>query len=336
MRWSVVLLVACRGSSSVPAPSPGSGSAIAAVPLPPPPPPDRAYVADASGLVEVTPATNEVKVIAPGNVTWCNVDARANVVWYVTDGGLVAFDLGDRTSIPIIKGDLSNLEPIIDWGNEQLGGENRLEFDVGLQLAMTGTPATKQVMGCDGDAAFSCYEEDGKTPTKQVAELQHRAQKLAFADPAAVAKLAARGAHRSLWSPPPMPPAAPKPPAIAKARCSAQPDDCGKLVAIPGSALWLVVTANSQGDFFHETRELWDPATGEFLQGSAAGVTRAKHPAANTDELEDLAGMRVSPVGLSHAGLVFDATHVIYAPKELGRTCGWSSGGWRVKWGGEP
>jgi hypothetical protein len=329
----LVVLVGCQ-SSSPPAPSP-----------PPPPKPiaidaavvvdtaDRAYVSDATGLVEVSPTASNV--IVPGAIAMCNVDARANVVWYQTDDGLFAFDLSSRKSIPIIKHDIGDIEPIIDWGNEKLGGENPLAFQVGISLDMA-KQTLSMVMGCEGDAAVYCFEDDGKTPTKAVKQKQKLAKKLALVDPAAVAQLAARGQSRSLWSPPPMPQVAPKPPKLDATRCTEIPEDCGKLTAIPGSSLWLLTTANSRGDYFHETRELWDPATGELVKATPTGVTRKQTPAGDDEYTSDYANLRVSTRGaLSFEGFVFDPKRVIYAPKDSGKTCGWSSGGWRVKWGGE-
>jgi hypothetical protein len=329
-RWITLAVIASCQSSHEPQPQQQQAPAKpidAAVPLV-----DHAYVVDASGLVEVSPRSSQV--IVPGDVSWCNADARANVIWYETPAGVFAFDLQTRASIPIIKGSLEEVEPIIDWGPERLGGENKLELRVGIAIGM-GSASLAMETGCEGDAAVYCFEDDGKTPTKDLAAQQQVAKHLALVDPSAIARLAARGASRSLWTPPPMPRVAPKPPKLDKTRCHEDPDACGALLAIPGSSLWLVTTENSRGDYFHETRDLWDPATGEFVKATGSGVARSLQPSADDEITTDYAGMRVSPAGLSHDGLVFDPHRVIYAPKEFGKTCGWSSGGWRIKWGGE-
>ena len=58
-------------------------------------------------------------------------------------------------------------------------------------------------------------------------------------------------------------------------------------------------------------------------------LVRAKVPQGESGPEFD--GLRSSPAGLfSLRGIVFDATHVLYAPREMGRTCGFASGGWRV------
>jgi hypothetical protein len=278
-------------------------------------------------------------VIVPGEVSWCNADARANVVWYETPAGVFAFDLQTRASIPIIEGSLEEVEPIIDWGpfgnvDERLGGENKVELRVGIAIGM-GSASLAMETGCEGDAAVYCFEDDGKTPTKDLAAQQKIAKHLALVDPSAIARLAARGASRSLWSPPPAMQSWANPPAIDKARCTEIAEACGTKQAIPGSSLWLVTTANSRGDYFHETRELFDPATNEFVKATGSGMVRSKSPSRDDELTTDYAGMRVSPAGLSHDGFVFDPRRVIYAPKDFGKTCGWSSGGWRIKWGGE-
>jgi hypothetical protein len=133
-----------------------------------------------------------------------------------------------------------------------------------------------------------------------------------------------------LWSPPPVPTKAPKSPKVPTAQCSEEPGDCGKLTAIPGSSLWLVTTANSRGDFYSETRELYDPATGEFVRFTGTALERSKTPVGEGADWQDL---RISPSGTFTAlGAVFTATKVLHGPalEDSGRTCGWANGGWRI------
>lgn len=298
---------------------------------------ERAFVSDASGLVEVSTAGGS-QVVAPA-AAWCSVDARANVVWYVDAGGLHAFDLTDRRSRAIIRGALGELEVIVDWGaRQQLGGESELLFDVGAAIKLTGTPAIEVRMGCDGDRAVYCFENgEQENPTAAVADLQRRAGNLKLADPAYVASLARRGQQGSLWTPPPMPPPMPKKkPTVDRKQCTEDASRCGQLTAIPASPLWLVHTANSRGDYYHETRELWDPATGEYVRPGGGKLVRTKKPPAGTGGESDYRGMRVSPSGvLSHGGAVFDAAKVYYQPKVTEDdgapvSCGWVGGGWRI------
>lgn len=329
-----------RPSTSEPGPGPGNQASPAAPPPSAPVPAlsgdgVRAFVADATGLVEVS-TSGDSQVIAPA-VSWCAVDARASVVWFAGAGGLHAFDLADRRTRMIIQGELADLEPIIDWGEQQLGGENRLAFEVGAALRLTGeTPVIEVEMGCDGDMATYCFEDDLETPLAHVAEKQLRVGTLTVADPAYVATLASRGKQGSLWSPPPVPPATPKKkPRVDRAQCSEDPAACGTLTAIPASPLWLVQTANSRGDFYHETRTLWDPATGEFLRQDGDRLVRSRTPPPSTDADTDYAGLLVSPSGaLSFGGAVFDVAKVHYAPQDrpdaASISCGFTDGGWRI------
>jgi hypothetical protein len=76
---------------------------------------DRAYVADASGIAEIDPATGAVAVVAQGGA-WCSVDARAHVLWFTSDDGLSAVDLTTRKASLVVQGALGQVQPIIDWG----------------------------------------------------------------------------------------------------------------------------------------------------------------------------------------------------------------------------
>lgn len=293
---------------------------------------ERAFISDDSGLVEVA-LTGTSQVITPSAIEWCSVDARGKVVWFVTEQGLRAFDLVDRRIRPILDADLSDIEILIDWGDQKLGGEDPLEFDVGAALHLTSAPAIRTVMGCDGDRAVYCFEEDGKTPRPEVKKSQQDAAALKLLDPAYLASIAARGATGSLWSPPPVPPATPaKKPAVSRKPCTEAPEDCGTLTAIPSSPLWLVVTGNGRGDYFHESRELWDPRTGEFLQPQGAKLVRSKR-VIDPDAGGDYGGLRVSNGTLTYEGAVFDDTKIIFTPKDADVTpssCGFTGGGWRI------
>jgi hypothetical protein len=141
-----------------------------------------------------------------------------------------------------------------------------------------------------------------------------------------------------------VPPAPPKKkPAVDKKRCE-EASTCGELTAIPGSPLWLVQTANSRGDYYHETRNLWDPATGEYVRRDGAKLVRSKAvpPDGDAGTDTDYGGLRISTSGLlSHGGAIFDAAKVHYAPRDQGDggegsaggsaiSCGWTDGGWRI------
>jgi hypothetical protein len=200
---------------------------------------------------------------------------------------------------------------------------------------LTGTPTIGSVLGCDGDQVSYCYvfEDGGKTLQPDLAAAAKAAGALRFADPAYAATLARRGGRRSLWSPPPAPPRAPnQKPRVDKKGCKAAPERCGRLQAIPGSALWLVQTGNDRGDFYSESWNLWSPATGQLLDVAHGKVSR--HARADPSGPE-YTGLRASTSGaLSYQGVVFDGGAVYYAPKPGQRpaeSCGWSDGGFRIR-----
>ncbi len=343
-----LLLSACGHPSAAPAPvappappPPAPPTATAAAPLPAAParplPPlagggPRAYVTDATGLVEVA-APGGSQVVVPGAIDWCNADARAGVVWFRRQGDLFAFDLTDRKVHAVLTAPLpSEVDTVvIDWGNQQLGGESKVDFQLAVALRLDGTPAVGGLVGCDGDRGVYCYEaaaDGGRALHEDLAAALEEAGTLRFADPDYAATLARRGEQKSLWSPPPAPPLAPpRKPRVDRSGCDEYPAQCGSLKAIPGSLLWLVQTGNSRGDFYHESWSLWSPATGQFLDVAEGKV--ARHDKASSDGPE-YDGLRASTSGvLSYRGVVFDGETVYYAPS-VGETCGWSDGGWRV------
>ena len=300
----------------------------------------RAFVADGSGLVEVS-IPGGAQVVAPTTASWCSVDARANVVWFTAVGGLHVYDLDDRRTRTIIKGGLEDIIAIIVWGPKQrLGGENPGAFEVGAVLRLADKPKLDVETGCDGTAMYTCFENgDPRRPQGDVADRMRRVRRLSLEDPAYVASLAARGKDRSLWLPPPMPPAPPKQkPTVDRKQCHGA-SICGELVAIPASPWWLVKTALNSGGYYSETRDLWDPATGEYLRRDGAKLVRSKAvpPSTDDDGHTDYAGLRVSPTGLlAFGGAVFDTAKVHYAPRPHADfdvtpvSCGFLGGDWRV------
>ncbi len=344
--WLVVVAgVGCSKKEAAKAPDPapvpvGSGSAQVAkeppAPVQTPGVPalpgggERAFVTSATGLVEVS-TEGKTQVIAPGAISWCSTDARAKVVWFTKEDGLHAFDLEDRRLRPIIKSPLEDITVVIGWGKEQVGGEDPVAFYAGAQLDMTGTPKIVRTLGCEGDAMSYCLEEDLKTPIEEVQEALKRVDALTIVDAPYVAALAKRGATGSLWTPPPVPPKAPKAPKVPKAPCEEEPDDCGQLTALPGSSLWLVTVANSRGDFYGETRALYDPATKEFVRFTGTALERSKTAG---DDGNDWQNLRISPSGaFTYGGAVFDPTKVMHgvALEPSIRSCGWANGGSRIR-----
>jgi hypothetical protein len=257
-------------------------------------------------------------------------------VWFRQDDTLFTFDLVDRTVHKVLAaGDTDALTGpiIISWGNQQLGGASKVDYELALMLTMTSPPKVGVSLGCDGDRAYYCYGDsfDPAHPKlkEDLAARKKAIEALPILAPAYLADVAARGAAGSLWTPPPMPPKLPKnKPKVDKTACGENPSICGNLTAIPGSPLWRVIVGNDRGDFYSEYHALWDPATGAYVAVRNGQLQRSKEPG-ESGEFQDL---RVSTGGaLSLDGAVFDAQTVHYAPKgEQAMTCGWSNGGWRV------
>jgi hypothetical protein len=325
-----LMLAACSGRRSGP-PPPLHGDPREGGIDPLPGDGDRAYVADGAGLVELA-RTGASQVIARPPVSWCSVDAKSRVVWFTNETGLAAFDLDDRKLYPVILDDLTDLDVVIELGTQQLATHDDLDIDVKLVLAVADTPTLHAELGCEGDGYFRCYDDASKL-RRSIVDLLARAKKVRLEDPAYVTSLAGRGAAGSLWSPTPTPVAAPSPPAVDRARCDEIPDRCGALTAIPASPLWLVETANGRGDYFHRTRELWDPSTAEFVRVKDGALVRTRTAPAYGNDDTDYSGLRASASGLSYRGVVFTPSRVIFTPQgeDGGVSCGWASGGWRIR-----
>lgn len=346
-----------------------------AEPVAPPPDPtipaqegagERAYVIDGGALVEVVvgSATEKSKsiTVAEGVETgFCNVDHRANVVWFGKDGALHAFDLADRKLRVVVSAATAPraTEFTIDWGNEELGGDNKETFDAGAVLHMTDNPSVTAVLGCTGRKAYDCYVHEplppapttpsnAQTPkiklttalTPDVEAAKGGIATMKIVDAAYLATLVERGAKTSLWSAPPTPPAKPRgvKPSTDGVFCYANKATCGDLRAIPGSTLWWVGTADLRELEWHrEMRDLWDAKEQQFINVKGGQLLKSKRPAGmELGRSMQVEGLRVSTAGVfAIDGYVFDGATLYYGPKdekalEKNAACGFASGGFRV------
>jgi hypothetical protein len=288
-----------------------------------------AYVTDDRGLLEIADNGATTVLLPPDHATWCNADPRGRVVWLLSDRGLVAYDLRERRAHQLTHGPINADTVFVDWGNEVIGGANALYFRAAVVVDV-GKQQLHSKLGCDGDQAVYCYGDDGTTLhpdlAAQLAALDH----LTLADAPYLAQLAQVGGGSSRLPDPPheLKPVAPH---IDAAACLAEPAACGTLTQIPGSPLWLVQTANSRGDFYHASYQLWDPATAEFLTYDSGAIVRSKQ-AAPTSDYDSFAGLAIAAHGgtMSIGGYVFDGTHVLFQPAGLALSCGLAGGGWRM------
>lgn len=330
MRTAIVwlgVLAGCGARGSEP-PLSGRAAARSGAPLLPGTG-ERAYIGG-DGLVEVAADSGVHQTLAPGPVAWCAADARANVVWFVEESGLSVFDLADRTVHPVIRADFANIDPIIEYPDARLGGTDPVELRVGAKLVMAARPRVTLEMGCDGDAAYYCYESDLTTPQPEIARDQATVKAMVLADPPYVTSLVDRGVKPT--PPPSSPRTPPAPPHVDPAPCTEDPGMCGQLAAVPGTSLWLVTVANARGDFYHEARQLWDPATGDFLRIASGTLLRERTPTTDPEGWDDFSGLQISPRGVlaNHGDVFTERAVVFHTDAGIPHACGWGHGGWRL------
>jgi hypothetical protein len=308
---------------------------------------DVAVVGTPRGLVQIGLATGKARALVPGaSVSWCAVDDRARVVWFTTaegDGDTFALHWYDvvagGASRTVFRGAPTGLsEVVIDHGDAgRIGGTDPVSFFVGVRVDMSPPPAIRAEIGCDGDAWHYCFEGGEDVDVEdapllpEYEELRKAADALALVDGDALAALVDRSRSRTLWPPRPPEPEESAPPlrvaGVPDSRCAEEPDSCGRATPLAGTAYWLVVIDNARGDFFHETRSLYDPATRQFF--------RADDPAVRSPAVIDGAaveGLYVSPSGAGGAigGRVVDFRRGVVWQSEEANVCGWLGGGYRV------
>ena len=164
---------------------------------------DRAYVADASGLVELDP-TGASQVVARPPIRWCATDAKARVVWFISGLGLAAFDLDDRRLYPLILDGLLGISIIVDHGEGEVLAPAVADYPVAIRIAVRDAPAIRVEEGCADPNVFDCYDDQG-VARPDLVELRERAAKLRLADIEYVASLAARAGTGSIWRRGPQP-----------------------------------------------------------------------------------------------------------------------------------
>lgn len=319
----LVALTAC--GPSTPSPAAPSHAPPAAEPST-----EVAFLRTAEGVVEIAVPGGARTLRAASDVGWCAVDDRARVVWLTRraeeERELAALDLtGPRrlfSIAPIPDVD----EIIIDHGEAgRLGGADPVSFRVALALVIAAAPRVHAVVGCDGDAAAYCYDEDGAL-LEEYGAIRRAADAVVLREPALVASLHARASGRALRPPEPPPAELPRVSAADPAACHEVPEDCGSARPLPGTPYWLVVTSNGRGDYFHQSEQLYDPRSREFIDPR----TGARSPTPR--EGGDVEGLQVSRSGeafmIEGRVATFDGT-VLFEHRDAA-PCGWVGGGYRV------
>lgn len=204
------------------------------------------------------------RVIGPA-AEWCLADPRRGLVWLRTaDDTLMGVDLWAGGAPQPLTGPVPSGAPI--WffdGETHNPAIDEASDDVGLEVALTATPALSPRTICRGDRSFYCYT-DGDEAKGLEPELAHRLTRLEALRlyPGGAGWLSARAARPVR---PPTPPlaAAPRVKVDATA-CTESPKDCGTGTKVPGTSWARIEVGNSRGDFYHRDLALIDLASGKM------------------------------------------------------------------------
>ncbi len=295
------------GTASPPTPSATAAPATGAVaPGPnthaPPPPGVAAYVVRDDVLQRLT-ANGSAKPLHPvEGATFCTADGKSGRLWLLDDVGLQSYDPKTGQLETIVQGDIETFELRFGERGDRVGNVDPLEDCVALVVMATPRPSVRAEIVSLGDRDTVCFEnmdaDDRKQWTLDVepAELFERYEKLRLADPKALAAVAKRRARAGANGPPPakvkldfhMP--------VDRARCKAEPKECGKVWDRLGTDYWLVITGSDRGDFFHQTVALVDGRSREYVDPHTGARTKTPPtPGMADDELDPI----VAPDGKS-------------------------------------
>jgi hypothetical protein len=218
-----------------------------------------------------------------GAIAWCEADKASRLVWYHGTGGVHAYDTETGKTHDVVKHPASGpFEAIvINYSGQAqvLQSADGLNTDTAVQLVMGPEAKVEPYVLCHGDREPYCYQsQEGDDPKKwklaeEAAAAFERAKKAKLDDPELV-KLAY---GRAKAYKPAAPPKAPKPPTIKidKSRCNADEESCGQASYL-GGRFWLVTTDNDRGDYYHETNQLYDVRSQEFINPD--GWLRSRKP----------------------------------------------------------
>ena len=332
-RWSKCIDVDDR-----PEVSPGAPSVLG----PPrtgglPPSPDLAVVVTQEGIVGIDVNGKRVRLVAPEtDVSWCRIDRSGHVLWYRhgMNGTLSLVDLESDAAAPVkvLEHTPDTVVIAYPWGELGLPGAH--EFDEGVRVRVEDPPRIEAVLGCDGDMAFSCFGDEvddfEAAHAKLLAELDARLK----AEPLLARDVLAAVAQRSGSTRDTTSPLGPEPEQVTtvpREPCSEAPEDCGSATRLAGTPYWLVVVANSRGDFFHETRQLYDPKEAEFFDPRDP-KERSRQPLAGSGDT--FVPRWVSPsreLGLGEDALVRLEGGIVASG--FSEACGFWGGGWEIDGG---
>lgn len=322
---------------------------------PPPPPtvsqapttlpwgePDVAVVATKAGLMRV-PLGTPPTVLRPGSVRWCAVDNRALGVWFLVperaneENSSLALRFLDLTgALPetVVAAGIPQMgttfTPEINHGRygtlgHEWEGVEGLGPLIGLRLRLSAAPKIEPYVICEGDASYYCYEGPGQATQRLNDEMLTQVNQLKavrLVSISSLAELGRRGGVRRLYSVEPKKIALPK---VSVPQAACEEGDCGEAMTIPGTRYLSVRVASSRGDYYHETRQFYDPRVRRFFDPRKPGLS-AKTPLPSANALET---MRVAPSGnaILMGSEVIDFIRGVLV-KDVTSGCGWIGGGW--------
>lgn len=263
----------------VPAAAPAAAPSAAWTPRP-----DLAVVALADGgFATLDVASGERGRLAGPVVSWCRTDPRAGVVWALTaaaegadDVALIYVDLaapGPPVTVATLPPGVGEVAVI--YPDEDIGLPEPHRYTVLPALVLDDTPRVESRLGCDGDMAWRCYEDEaddaaGDTPAtliEELRELRFVIDEVRLAEGTHVEALVARAAKGPALTSPGELSARPTV-EVPVERCAADPELCGISRPIPSTSWLEVVVGNQRDDFYYEARQLYDPVARRFLDAT--------------------------------------------------------------------
>jgi hypothetical protein len=288
-----------------------------------------------TGIVVVDGPGEPVGRLVSADVTWCRVDPRAGVVWYlhrppgeigIVAPGILSFVDLEGDGPPVTVAEKVPRTVVIQYTDEVLGQPPLHLFQEGMAVRMEDPPRLDAILGCDGDMAFYCFGDeisDYEAARKRALAKDRKAMaRKPFPGAKAVAGLVARSKGRVAPSEPPRGPEPQRVTTVPTEGCEAMPEECGRAERLPGTPYWQVVVSNSRGDFYHEDFGLYDPVEKVFFDPTDP---KARGPVPTS---------WFHPLWVSPSGerAINDSTLVELAGGTLatsyGGACGFWGGGW--------
>jgi hypothetical protein len=297
---------------------------------PPPPPPrpteemlrkeigaggDVALLADAAGVIALSPDGKRKKLLAAGQVEDVLVDNRARVVWFKRQvdhrSELVFLDLTAAPGPPVLVARGRQ-----DWQRVAVGYEQPRELigddEAATLLAMSDPePGFHRLGKCTRATRDGCLRHDRELC--QPGDDESQCPVFAAGAPGRLQALLARTTGRRVFS------AAPRRLKLNRVSVGRSCGQCGKATALPGTQLWAVLV-ESVGDFCHIFPQAYDPAARQFINIQTGA--RLDHPFDDLDA--SLGDIWICPSG---TGFVGGGTTGTFAKGALAPWRGLSAGG---------